>query len=1349
MATRSSKLAPGSMLLLATAIVGCAPPDGRDDQTTEQKESALTTSLFQPYVTYPTGSHPEAVAIGDLDSDGRNDVALLTSSYFDPANDFMVHVFLQAADGTLKPRVRYPIGGQGHSIDIGDLNGDGRPDVVVGISGGVGTPGLNVLLQNAAGTLDPMVAYATQNANQIKIGDFNGDGRVDVAGLSWGSNGTGLDVFLQTETGTLAPPVTYQVSHGGYDELDAGDIDGDGRTDLVVMSGQQYAIPDLSVLLQTADGALGSPTSYALSGNVLTNGVALGDTNGDGRTDIVVSSGGNSPNAFIARFLQNIQGTMDPAVSYPSYDIPAAIVLADVDGDGRKDALVGHDAYNRLGVYRQYPSGDFLTEEIYSAPYTNLEPQGLAVGDISGDGRPDVVMADVTNGLIVLRHVAEPSLALAVTAPAGGPYYPGFPITSRWTIGDTLAVAGFDVSVSFNGGTTYTSITGCTGLPAGARECVWTPSGAASLARLRVTARDANGQTASSESIFNVVTPLISISGPTATQFIGSATSITWSHNLPLGNTVHIELSRDGGTTFETIATSVPLVSGVNSFGWTVAGPATTRARVRVTTDGAPSATGISGSNFAIATPTLMVTTPAASATVYTTSLSVAWTSNVTSAYFVRIELSRDGGATFETVAAAASNTGSFTGAISGPGATGALIRVTTNGSVVATGTSAPFTLVAPTLAITGPLAGTTFCTGATQTITWSTNLPAGNLVRIDLSRDGGGTFETLATNAPNNGSFNWNVTGPTTASAAIRITITGLGSATATSGPFAIAAPTLSVTGPAGGPVYAGAATMIGWTSNLPASATVRVELSRDGGGTYELLADGAPNTGSFVWMATGPDTAAALVRVTIGGGTTVVGTSALFPIVSPALAVTSPDAGSSHFVGLPFVIGWSGNLPDGGTVKVELSRDGGATFETLADAAPNSGGFVWTATGPDTAAARVRVTVAGPVPMTAISDDFTIATLSLTVTSPSEPSVVYPGTTMAINWTGNVPASSAMRIELSRDSGSTFTTLASAVPNTGSFAFTVTGPDTAPYYAVVRVSATDPLGIAAMSPGFAIVTPQITVTAPGAGASWAIGTSQTISWTSKLSRDGGASYTTLVASAPATGSLPWSVVGPATTTAIVRVSSNGAAPVSGVSGTFAITSGPVSVTSPAAGTSWTIGLPHTITWTSNLSPTATVKIQLSRNGGSTFTNLTTSAPNTGSFAWTPTGAATTTALIKVTVNGTPTAASTSSPFTLASAAVTVTSPNTAVVWTTGSAQTISWTHNLGAGADFKIELTRDAGSTWTVIVASAPSGGDGASGSYAWTVTGPTTKQARIRVTSNGSPTVTDKSDVAFKIQ
>jgi hypothetical protein len=1438
------RLALGGTALLA--VISCGNPENEDDKG-ERKRGALTSSLFLPYVAYPTGSMPEAVAIGDLDGDGRNDVALLTSTYFDAANDYMVHVFLQDVDGSLKPRVKYSVGLRGRSIDVGDVNGDGRADVVVGLAGGSPIE-IGVLLQNASGTLDPKVSYPTANAAQVKIGDVNGDGRLDVVGISDATNSDTIDVLLQTETGTLAAPVTYHAPHGYGGEVDAADVDGDGRTDVVVMSGQR-GLPSASVLLQLAGGTLGPPASYVVGGDVEARGIAVGDTSGDGRADIVVGYGGNSPNAFIARLLQNAQGTMDAAVSYRSLDIPTSVVLADVDADGRKDVLLTHSGWGNLGVFRQYPGGALVTEELYRIGSASwYTPQGLAVGDINSDGRPDAVVADSLGGLLVLRHVADTSLGLAVASPAaGGIHAVGYALPIRWAVGDTAAVASFDVELSTNYGGTYSPLAGCTGLPATARECVWaSPGPAQSAARLRVTARTPSGEAVSAESIFTLSAPFVAVQAQ-STEYVGWPTAIRWQTNLPATGAVKIELLR--GSAIETLASAAP---NTGSFSWTVTGPAAGIDRIGVTYIGPGSSVFGGGNEFAIRIPVISVTAPTAGAIFPTAPIGVAWTDNIVSATSVRIEVSHDGGSTFQTVNAAASSGATGGGInVSSPGAdtNNAIVRVTTNGPVTLSAQSAPFTILTPKVTLTNPAAGSTVVVGTPLSIAWSTTIPASEPMTIHLSRDGGLSYEVLVNKGPNTGSFLWTVTGPTTTAARLRFITGGSWSTVFVGDPFTIAAPSLTVTGPTT-PVYAGGPATVTWTHNLPASDSVRVELTRDSGSSYELLAAAAPNTGSFLWNASGPDSASASVRVTSNGtgasgtsggfpivvpaltvvtpaaGTTVFGpwlsvewtsnvpsagtvalelsrdggasyqvvdaavpsgaaggswsgmvfgadtsaarvrvttsgavavsgTSGSFAMLTPALAVTSPAAGATFYSGAPMSVVWLSNLPASAVAKVELSRDGGSSFETLADAAPNTGSFASTTTSPGTADARVRVTLtAGPgIVIGASSAAFAIVTSALTVTAPAAGAVVRTGTAATIAWTSNLPAGDTVAIALSRDGGGSYETLATAAPNTGSFAWTAVGPDAAE--ARVRVTGNGSVSASGVGGAFAIVTGAVTVTSPSGAASWAIGTARTISWTSsnipagttvrvELSRNGGGSWTTLAASAAATGSLPWTASAPATTTAVVRVSANGSLPAVGTSGLFTIGSPTLAVTSPAAGASWVIGTAQTITWTSNLLPTTTVKVQVSRNGGSTYTALASSAPNTGSYAWTASGAATTTALVRVVANGI-SASGASGQFSLVAGAVAVTAPNTAVTWSINSTKTITWTHNAGAGAQFKIEVSRSG--TWSVLAASAPATG-ATSGSYDWTVSGPTTTNAKVRVTWNANTAAKDTSDVAFKI-
>jgi hypothetical protein len=578
------------------------PPSAVSMNTVDVPYDFVSASgdLYQPYQAIDVGSWPEAVAIGDVNNDNRKDVVMTTTFYSDPANDRCLFVFLQNSSGTLNAPIKYRLDpdGRAESVSIGDINNDGLSDVVVGNHG----RNLEILYQNASGTLEPGIYYNSTDTLSIKIGDFNGDGRGDVAGIGWGTNTAA--VWLQNTAGTLNPPVTYSVTHGGYDELDAGDVNNDGLTDLVVMSGQGYTPPNIGVLLQDPTGGFSAPVYYDLGGNELTRGVAVGDVTGDYRADITVSYGGNRPSSHIGVFPQNNNGTLDPAVVYTAYDCPEPVVTGDTDNDARNDVIVAHGGWNSLSIYAQDSSGDLLPYQSYPLPYaSHYNPQGLDAGDINSDGALDIVLADYNHGLVVLYH--KPATTVTVTSPNGGESWQvGSPQTITWT--SVGAVFNVKIEYSTNNGSNWTSITASTPND-GAYP--WIVPGVVS-GQCLIRVKDTHGiPSDTSDAVFSIVpVPAVTVTSPNGGESweVGSLQTITWTSVGTVGN-VKIEYSANNGGDWAAIIAST---ENDGTHPWIVPYTVSSQCLVRVSeTGGSPSDT--SDNVFSIfAIPGITVTSP-------------------------------------------------------------------------------------------------------------------------------------------------------------------------------------------------------------------------------------------------------------------------------------------------------------------------------------------------------------------------------------------------------------------------------------------------------------------------------------------------------------------------------------------------------------------------------------------------------------------------------------------------------------------------------------------------------------------------------------------------------------------
>jgi FG-GAP-like repeat len=297
---------------------------------------------FAPAVDAAVGTQPTGVATADFNGDGKQDVAVSNWQ----SND--VSVLLGTGTGSLRQQRRYPSGGCCvNAIQAGDVNKDGKPDVVVATQHNVA-----VLLNKGDGTFAEAKNFVTGGGvgSGVAIGDLNGDANPDLAVTFTNS---GVTAMLGDGKGSFTPSTTLRTADGIGQEAKAvaiGDLNKDGKGDLVVGSSSD---PDgLSILLGKGNGTFAAPLK-ARSSNAGTPGsysVAITDADGDGTSDLAVA---NIHADTVAVLFGRGNGTFSRPLEFKAGRFPDALAAGDIVGASAVDLAVANQGSRDVTVLRK------------------------------------------------------------------------------------------------------------------------------------------------------------------------------------------------------------------------------------------------------------------------------------------------------------------------------------------------------------------------------------------------------------------------------------------------------------------------------------------------------------------------------------------------------------------------------------------------------------------------------------------------------------------------------------------------------------------------------------------------------------------------------------------------------------------------------------------------------------------------------------------------------------------------------------------------------------------------------------------------------------------------------------
>ena len=444
-------------------------------QFTTKTQNGTGVFNITPGIDPVVGTNPSNEVLADLDGDSKLDLAVVnygSSTANNNGNTVSVNRYT-GGNGTpsLAPKVDFTLGaGQTGSYNIaaGDFDEDGKIDLV---TANYATNNVSVLRNTSSGpgaitasSFAPSVAFGVGTGpSSIAVGDVDGDGKLDIITANQGA--TTVSVLRNTSTGTtisFAAALPFTVGAAPFG-VAIGDIDNDGKLDLIAANSGSA---NVSVLRNTSTG---TAVSFAAAANFGVGStpvvVAVGDLSGDGFLDVVTVNNGTGANS-VSVLRNTTTGTafsFNAAQTFPVGTLPAGLAIGDLNSDGKLDIVTADYGSNTVtgngttvSVLFNTSTGSAAIAMTAQPPVTvGLGPNSVSLGDLDGDGDLDIVTANQgganNTASFRINFTSAPPLPLPVTLTRFAADLMGRQVKVSWATAMELNNDYFEVERSADG----------------------------------------------------------------------------------------------------------------------------------------------------------------------------------------------------------------------------------------------------------------------------------------------------------------------------------------------------------------------------------------------------------------------------------------------------------------------------------------------------------------------------------------------------------------------------------------------------------------------------------------------------------------------------------------------------------------------------------------------------------------------------------------------------------------------------------------------------------------------------------------------------------------------------------